>query len=810
MIETLRQDVQFSIRALRRRPLFTGIAVLTLALGIGVNSAIFSMINSVLFRPLPGVAEPHELARLYYRGPQFPYGSFSYPHYTEFEEANRSFEGISAYRLIPLSFARGEQSDRVWGIIASGNYFQLLGVGAARGRLLMPGDDVEPGGHRVAVLSYGFWQNRLGGDEDIVGSEVLLNGLRFTVRGIAPEDFVGVDRIVAPALWVPMMMQRDLVPGGDRLNDRGAGWLQVVARLAEGTTFEQAQAAAETVSSALNEQRGEEARTVNVVPLSEAIIHPSLQSSMTLSAGLLFVVVSLVLLIACANLANLMLARGESRRRELSLRLALGAQGRRLLQQVMTESLLLACFGGLVGLVLGLSSAAWFPTLLPDLGRPVIVDFSPDYRVFLFTFGISIFSGLLFGLAPALQAIRVDLIPSLKGEETRGGRRWKVGSLLVISQVALSLILLVGAGLFIRSLQSARNMDPGFNTEKMLLATFDPALFGYEKPRTLQFYDQLIQQVQGLPGVQQVTLAEMVPLGIADGDQQWGVSVEGYQPEPGERMNLDYNLVGARYFETMGIPLRAGRDFTIHDNEENRRVMIVNQAMADRFWSNGAVGKRVQLGGIWWDIIAVAQNFDYNDLGEEPFPLMFLPFRQLFNSELTLHLRTTGEPLSLVSGLRERVRSLDSEMPMFNVRTLEEHTASVLVGARFGAGFLSAFGVLALVLAAVGLYGILAHMVSRRTREIGVRMALGADGGKILKSVFGYGMKLVVTGLVLGNLAAFGLTRYISGLLYGTSPYDLPAWMSVTLVMLVIAFLAILVPGVQATRVDPLAALRHE
>lgn len=549
---------------------------------------------------------------------------------------------------------------------------------------------------------------------------------------------------------------------------------------------------------------------MNVVPLSEAIIHPSLQSSMTLSAGLLFVVVSLVLLIACANLANLMLARGESRRRELSLRLALGAQGRRLLQQVMTESLLLACFGGLVGLVLGLSSAAWFPTLLPDLGRPVIVDFSPDYRVFLFTFGISIFSGLLFGLAPALQAIRVDLIPSLKGEETRGGRRWKVGSLLVISQVALSLILLVGAGLFIRSLQSARNMDPGFNTEKMLLATFDPALFGYEKPRTLQFYDQLIQQVQGLPGVQQVTLAEMVPLGIADGNQQWGVSVEGYQPEPGERMNLDYNLVGARYFETMGIPLRAGRDFTIHDNEENRRVMIVNQAMADRFWSNGAVGKRVQLGGIWWDIIAVVQNFDYNDLGEEPFPLMFLPFRQLFNSELTLHLRTTGEPLSLVSGLRERVRSLDSEMPMFNVRTLEEHTASVLVGARFGAGFLTAFGVLALVLASVGLYGILAHMVSRRTREIGVRMALGADGGKILKSVFGYGMKLVVTGLVLGNLAAFGLTRYISGLLYGTSPYDLPAWMAVTLVMLVIAFLAILVPGVQATRVDPLAALRCE
>ncbi|HET9532122.1 MAG TPA: ABC transporter permease [Blastocatellia bacterium] len=813
-----RQDLQYALRVLRRSPGFTAVAVLTLALGIGANTAIFSLINSILLRPL-NVADPSHLVTVsMLDGQGSGLGLFSYPNYKDFRDKNEVLAGLAAHRFAPMSLSRGDNTERVWGYLVSGNYFDLLGVKASLGRTFSPEEDHTPGAHPVVVLSNGCFERRFGGDPAIVGQTITLNGHQFTVIGIAPEGFTGTERIFTPEIWAPSMMESWIDPGAGGLEQRGSSQWFTVGRLKPGVSTGQAEAALNALAADLERQypQTNEGMTVKFTP--PGLVIPSARTLALSLAGVLMLTVGLVLALACANLAGLLLARATERRKEIAIRLAMGASRGRLVRQLLTESLSLSAAGGALGFLL----AFWFVDLVmifrPALDFAVTVDLKMDWRVLSFTLFISLFTGVLFGLIPALQATRTDLTSSLKDEKSiMGYRRSRLRSGLIVAQVAFSLVLLAAAGLMVRSLQRVQMIGPGFDTENTLIMSVNLTLQGYTEAQGQEFYRQLAARVESLPGVRSASITSFLPLSLHYLGVQ--VYVEGQTPSRGANIpEAMLGSVGLNYFSTMGISLKAGRDFTAQDEKDAPPVAIINETFARRFWTGqSAIGKRFRIGesqGPLIEVIGVAKDGKYFSLFEEPRPFVYRPMMQGYiggsNNDGTLIVRTTDDPRKIIAAVRREVQQLDANLPVFDVKTLTEHLRLSLFPLRISTAFLSGFGLLALGLAVIGIYGIMAYLVSHRQREIGIRMALGATVGDVIKMVLVQGLKLIILGVILGLGGALALSRVLASLWSGVSSTDPLTFTVVPLLLTSVALLACYIPARRAGKVDPISALRHE
>ena len=820
--ETLWQDLRYGARMLWKKPGFTLIAVLTLALGIGANTAIFALVNAVFWQPLP-VAEPARLMSVFgmdekNRGDLIDFSPISWPNFKDYRDRNDVFTEMIAFQYVGLNFSDGGEPQRIAGVIVTGNYFDLLGVKAEIGRTFLPEEDRMPGTHPVVVFSYGSWQRRFGGDPEIVGRAIKLNGLDYTVVGVAAKGFKGTETIGVTDCWVPMMMHDQVFTGPyrDGFNGRRAMTLNVIGRLKPGVAEQQAETAMRAIGRRLEQEYPKEndQRNVTLIPLNQSAISPKERSAYLRASGLLLTVVGLVLLIACANVANLLLARGTARRRELFLRMALGAGRARVIRQLLTESSILAVAGGGGGLLLAVAGRNLLWAFRPpgmDVGD---LNLSFDPRVLGYTLLISMLTGVLFGLAPALQASRVDLITGLKerGGRAAGGHRWfSLRNLLVVGQVALSLVALISAGLFLRSLINARRIDPGFETEKLLTLWFEPGARGYDQARGIEHYRRVVERVEAIPGVISAAIASAGPFG---GGFVRSVFVEGREPPGGGRGILTIvDAVGPKYFETMSIPLVRGRDFTKADREHMPPVAVINEAMANRFWPHqDAVGKRFRFFGhdVSQEVIGVVKDSATRRLGEAPLPVAYLSLLQDFPSRVTLHVRTAGDPGALLATVRSEVLALDRMMPVMKPVTISQLIGEQLWSARMGAAMLAVFSLLALTLASVGIYGVIAFSVSQRTSEFGIRLALGARPSDVLRLVLGQTLTLVAAGTAIGMAGGLIVTRLVANLLYGVSAVDPVTFIGMPSLLLLVALLASYLPARRATKIDPMIALRCE
>ncbi len=810
----LLQDLRYALRMFVKNPVFTAAAVVTLALGIGLNAASFSAVHALLLRPLPGVQEPERLVQLYRTWPGIEYGSNSIPHFRDLQERGEGlFEGVAAWSFQPVSLSTEGRSEIAMGQMVSANFFDVLGVEAARGRTFLPEESRGPGAHPVVVLSHGEWRSRFGGDPDVVGRTVSLNGRRFEVVGVAPEGFKGPVSIAAPALWAPLVMQPQLEPGaGSKMENRGSNFLSVLARTRPGTTVEQTRRGTETILAGLRDDHPEhyERSGIRVVPQEEAGIHPMFRDAQVGLSTVVMVVVGLLLLIACVNVANLFLARAADRRREMGIRLSLGAGRGRVVRQLLTESLLLAAVAGTAGLALAFGAVRVLSRVQLPTDMPVDIDVAVNGPVLLFTLVVAGVTGLLFGLVPALQASKPETVSALKGESGAApGKERRVSRGLVVVQMALSVVLLLGAGIFLRNLQAATEIDVGFEAENLLLASVNPGLQGYDRARTESLYRELRERLESRPDVQAAAWAEVVPLGFSG--QQTGVSVPGYEPGPEEQMSIDYNVVGPGYFQAMGISVLRGRGFTARDDTASAGVIVVNETMAERFWpGRDPVGEIVQTGSRERRVVGVVESGKYSRLGEEPLDYMYLPMAQVFQHSGTLHVRTSGDPAALAPEVRRLVRERDPALPVFDVRTMENHLGLAMLPARLAGGALGLFGLLGLTLAAVGIYGVTAYSVARRTREIGIRVALGAGRGRVVRTVLGSGVRLTLLGVAIGVATSLGVAGFLRDLLYTGRAVDPVAFVSVPLLLAAIALAATWLPARRAASVDPVRALRSE
>jgi predicted permease len=820
-MSTLMQDIRYGFRMLWKSPGFTLIAVLTLALGIGANTAIFSGVSAFILRPLP-VGEPSRVVRLFeiYNDPN-DYNGFSYPDYLEYRDQNHSFEGLLGYRMVQAALSESDQNDIIWGELVTGNYFDVLRVRPTLGRAFLPEEDKAPGARPVVVLGYSLWQRRFNADPALVGKTVTLNGLAYTVVGIAPREFTGTKFALSMDFWVPIMMQAQIMRGDhDRLNVRDDHWFATMGRLKAGVTIEQAASEMTTIAQRLEQQYPKEREKNGRVIVRSEIEGRFEEAAGTvrLGVGLAMALISMVLLIACANVANLLLARAVTRRREIGIRLALGASRARLIRQLLTESVMLSLLGGMLGLLLAFWATDWMQGFIPVIPYTVSLSFSPDLRALGFTLAVSVLTGVVFGLAPALQASNPDVVPVLKGETPTVGhglRRFTLRNLLVVSQIALSLVVLVCGALFIKSAHNARSIDPGFATSHILAVTMNPSLLGYTDEQGKQFYRQLVERVEALPGVESASVSSLLPLGDSS-SSRGPVVAEGQQepPSSNESGTILVNFVGPKHFETLQAPLVEGRDFTWRDDANAPGVIIINETMAKRYWPNeSALGKRLRVGdekSPWREVVAVAKDGKYRSLGENPKPYMYLPVLQSYRPELILVVRTAGDPLALVGAVRSQVQALDPRLPIYDIKTMKEHMTYALWAIQMGASLSTAFGLLALLLAATGLYSLMAYSVSQRTREIGIRMALGAQVSDVLRMVTMQGMTLAFFGVAAGLCVALVATRILSSLLYGVSATDLVIFVGIPLLLAAVALLACYIPARRAAKVDPMVALRYE
>ncbi|HEX8140380.1 MAG TPA: ABC transporter permease [Pyrinomonadaceae bacterium] len=820
---TLMQDIRFGARMLFKSRAFTIVAVLSLALGIGANTTIFTLVNAVLLQSLP-VSEPAQLMSVFgtdenNRGNQLDFAPISYPNYIDYRDQNDVFTGLLIFGGAQMSLSGTGEPEQVNGLMVSGNYFDLLGVKAALGRTFLPEEDSTPGTHPVVVLSHAFWQRRFGGDPSIVGKTIMLNNQGFTVIGVAPPSFRGTFAIGAFDFWVPMAMHDQVLTGTFRewFNERRALLFNVIGRLKPGVSREQAQVAMQTIARRLEQEypKANEKRSVMLVPLAQSTINPNQRDLFVRAGGLLSTVVGLVLLIACANVANLMLARATARRKEIAIRAALGAGRMRIIRQLLTESVLLSVLGGVLGLFLAYWACELLWSFRPPFFNQNDLSLRLDGRVLGFTMLLSLLTGIIFGLAPALQSTRTDLVTELKeksGPPKQARKRFNLRNLLVIAQMALSLVALIGAGLFIRSLRNAQKLNPGFETEKLMVMSYDLGAQGYNATRGREFDRQVQARVEAIPGVRSAAVASNAPF---NGGFLRSVFVEGQEtPASGRGILTLVNTVGMKYFETLGIPVLRGRDFSTSDQENSVHVVVINEAMAKRFWpGQDALGKRFKFFGdeFQTEVVGVVRNSDSTQLGEDPpRPVAYLPLSQSFAPAVTLYVRTEADPTTVLATVRREVQAIDPNLPLVAVSTISEVLNQVLWAPRMGAVLLAVFGLLALILAAVGIYGVLGYTVTQRTHEIGLRMALGAQRSDVLKMVVRQGMILTLIGVAVGVGVAFVLTRFMESMLYGVAATDPVTFIGVPLVLALVALLACLIPARRATRVDPMIALRHE
>jgi predicted permease len=812
-MQTLFQDLRYGARQLLKRPGFTLLAIISMALGIGANTAIFSLVDTVVFRPLP-VRNASELQELYgtlHNGAD--YTLQSYLNYKDYRDRNQVFSGLIAYRIAVASLSHNGNNERVWGTMASANYFDVLGVPPLLGRGFLPEENQTPKSHPVVVLSYGCWQKRFASDPTIVGRTVLVNNVPFTVVGVARKGFIGTEVAYSPEFWTPMMMGPVIEPGNNWLENRDSDNSFVVGRLKPGITKAQAEASLRALTFEMGKEHPTEnaGRGIELIP--PGLFIPDIRNGVFAFTAVLGAVGFLVLLLACVNLANLLLARATERRKEIAIRLAVGASRRRLIRQLMTESVMLSLAGGIFGVLV----AAAINRVVQRVDFPIdialVFDLRIDWRVLSFTLGLSVLTGMLFSLIPALQSSKPQLVPALKDETSMAGfRRSRLRSTLVVAQITLSLVLLISAGLIVRSLQEAQRMRPGFNPENAVAFSFDVGLQGYDEPKGRALQKQALERIRALPGVEAAALVDNIPLSLNYNSST--IYIEGQPPTPASQLPLAIpSSVSPDYFRTMGISFR-GRDFTDQEEKVENRVAIVNNTFAKKFFpGQDPVGKRFNFSGAnkpFWEIIGVCGDGKYNSLGEEPKAALFRPQWRDYSTAVSMVARTKGDPKTVLAAMQREMRNLDPTLPLYGLKTLKDHMKIPLFPAKIAAGALGSFGVLALVLAAVGIYGVMSYVVAGRTREIGLRMALGARTGNVRSLILRQGMSLALIGAAIGLAIAFAATRFLKSVLYGVDAMDPTTFIGVTLLLATVALLACWIPALRASRVDPMVALRAE
>jgi predicted permease len=818
-MDTLIQDIRHGVRSLRKSPAFTLTIVLTLGLGIGANAAVFSIVNAMLLRPMP-VSDPDNLFVLttVHQENETPH-SVSWKDFADYRQHHDLFSDLSAVSIGFAGLAADNRADRVAVAYVTGNYFSMLGITPAVGRLIQPGEGDKYGADPIVVLGHSYWKKRFNGDPSIVGRSVRVNAQPATVVGVVPESFLGTYALVEFEAYLPLGMIYPESAYKEMIERRDNHELRVLGRLASSVSLARAQAGLDVVARQLEQQYPDTNKTVRMrlVPEYLARPEPNNADSSPFVAGVFLLLVGLVLLVACVNVVNLLLVRATVRHRELAVRAALGAGRRRLVRQMLTESLLLALAGGLAGAVIGRWTTGMITRIPFPADIPVRFDLPFDWRVFAYIATIALGAGIAVGLLPSIRASRTDLNEVMRegGRGVAGGsRRQWLRNALVVAQVAVSLVLLVAAGLFVRSVQRAQTIDLGFDYSNVLNLAMDVSQQGFDEARGRAFYHELEDRVRALPGVESVTYAYSVPFGYYSSGET--IEVDGQPVAKDTRPPaVGYNVVGPDYFRTMKIALVRGRAFTPRDAEGSQRVAIVNQFMAERLWpGQDALGRRFRMTGNadWMEVVGVARDGKYNFIFQDPGSYFFIPMEQHYRATRALQLRTAGSPEALAPLVQREIRALNPDLPVYDVRsmrrTMDGGNGFFLLN--MGALFGSSLGVLGLILALVGIYGVVSFTASQRTQEIGVRMALGAQSHHILRLIVGRGLVLVAAGIALGLLASFGVSSMLGSLLFGVSTKDPVTFVTVPLVLGAMAVLASYIPALRATRTDPMLALRQE
>jgi len=813
---TVVQDMRYGLRMLAKSPGFGVAAVVTLALGIGANSTIFSWINSTILNPIPGISRTSDLVTVM-RGErsEHPSPPFSYLDYRDLRDHNRSFSGFLGYHDDYMYLTGTDKAERIYGALTSANYFDVLGVRPILGRGFVPEEELKPGSAAVVVINYDLWQNRFGADRSVIDKTVEINRHSYTIIGVTPQGFQGCKTGLRADLWIPLVMDR-FVWGSNRPDDRGAFWLNVLGRLKPGVDRRQAEGDLNLLMTRIAEASPDahqgSPNQISLDPLWRSPFGANVYLYKTLP--LLLALAMVLLLLACANVANLLLVRSVARRREIAIRLSMGASRGQLVRQLLAESLLLALAGGALAMLITTRSAGTLAHFLPPTNLPLTLNGHADRGVLLATFAISILTALMFGTLPALRASALSPVAVLKeeaGSVSSGIHKSRLAGGLVVAQIALSLLLLICAGLFVRSLERAQQSDPGFDPRRVLLASYEYAPFDNSEATRLQFHRNLLAKLEAIPGVEAATLADFSPLSFTIHSDY--VEPDGYVPQPHESMEISRAIVGPKYFATMRTPLISGRDFTEADNAQSQPVVIVNQAFVDRYWPGQvALGKRIRYSDQWLTVVGVARNAKYRRVSYAPEPVYYPSLFQDDRSPVIVHVRVSGDPRAFAFRVEEAVRGheLGSVLAIFNVITLEASMQLGSVFERIAATFAGSFGLLALALAAVGIYGVVAYATRQRTREIAIRMALGAEQGDVLRMVLGQGLRLTLTGVGIGLAASFALTRFLRSQLFGVTATDPLTYAGVGILLFLVALAACYIPAHRATKVDPNAALRCE